>query len=431
MRSPIPYIAALAATFCFLSPALSYAADCVVPAGNNAVTLRSGPSADSAAAGTIVAGRPLPLVASLKGWYEVRVSADQTAFAAKRGTNTAACPGPAAATAPAQGARFELHAIDVGTGLSIFVRGPDFTLLYDAGSNDDIARGPDNRVVSYLKTLTPEVANIDHIILSHPHRDHVELLPDVIKTFPPRNVWNSGAYNDICGYRNFLLAISANPAIQYHTATQDSGPENWQMAAKTCYGEKQLKQPVVLQHAKRIDDSRIPIGRDAAITFLYADGTPHESANENSLVMRLDLGTHHVLFMGDAEAGGRKSPQETPLKTSIEGKLLECCVPDLAADLLIAGHHGSKTSSRDAFLDKVGAKFFVVSAGPTKYGKVTLPDEEIVTDLERRGTVYRTDLEDDACAKAPDKIGPVNDGRPGGCENIVLVISPSGIAPLD
>src|SRR5689334_23208984 len=38
--------------------------------------------------------------------------------------------------APAPGT-YQIHLIDVGTGLAILIRGADFAMLYDAGSNDD------------------------------------------------------------------------------------------------------------------------------------------------------------------------------------------------------------------------------------------------------------------------------------------------------
>ena len=41
-----------------------------------------------------------------------------------------------------------------------------------------IARGTDNRVLAYLATLSPQLTKLDHVILSHPHRDHVELMAD-------------------------------------------------------------------------------------------------------------------------------------------------------------------------------------------------------------------------------------------------------------
>ena len=54
------------------------------------------------------------------------------------------------------------------------MRGSDFTLVYDGGSNDDLARGPANRMLAYLRTVAPMLTTINYLILSHPHRDHVE-----------------------------------------------------------------------------------------------------------------------------------------------------------------------------------------------------------------------------------------------------------------
>jgi competence protein ComEC len=130
--------------------------------------------------------------------------------------------------------------------------------------------------------------------------------------------------------------------------------------------------------------------------------------------------------MGDAEAGGRKAPSTAPTGASIEGKLLACCAADVKADVLIVGHHGSKSSSRTAFLSKVGATLFVISAGPTKYQTVVLPDQEIVDEVEGLGKLFRTDLDDEACADSTAKVGPDNDGKPGGCDNVLVQIPLNG-----
>jgi hypothetical protein len=53
-----------------------------------------------------------------------------------------------------------------------------------------------------------------------------------------------------------------------------------------------------------------------------------------------------------------------------------------------------------------------------------LPDDEIIHELQRRGTVFRTDLDDPACTQAAAKIGPDADGEAGGCDNVKLEIRP-------
>jgi beta-lactamase superfamily II metal-dependent hydrolase len=420
---------------------LAAAADCVVPSSDvtNSVTLRAAPNTTSAVVGSLNVGAGLPLVASVPRWYEGRRADGSPAFVAKRWSVIGPCPAgtPVPATTPATAggtstiaastvAGFELHAIDVGTGLSVLVRGADFNLLYDAGSNDDLARGDQNRTMAYLRTLQPQVQKIDNVILSHPHRDHVELLPDVVTHFQPRDVWNSGAYNDICGYRNFLLAVAAETSVQYHTQTHDEGDEAVELGAARCYGVDQPQQMITLKHGKRIDGQTVTLGQNATMTFLYMDGSQHPDFNENSLVVRLDLGSHRVLLMGDAEAGGRKAPSIAPGGNSIEGKLLACCAAELKADVLVVGHHGSKSSSRAAFLSKVGASLFVISAGPTKYQTVVLPDQEIVDEVEGLGKLFRTDLDDDACAESTAKVGPDNDGKAGGCDNVLVHIPSNG-----
>src|SRR5206468_2948099 len=131
---------------------------------------------------------------------------------------------------------WRVHFVDVGTGLAIFVEGPDFTLVYDGGSNDDLALGSGNRLLAYLHKVRPDLQVIDHVILSHPHRDHVELLPDLFDAYQVRNVWDSGRVNDICGYRAFLQKISVEPGVVYHDAEAEAGTHIVSLPAKDCYG---------------------------------------------------------------------------------------------------------------------------------------------------------------------------------------------------
>ena len=89
---------------------------------------------------------------------------------------------------------------------------------------------------------------------------------------------------------------------------------------------------------------------------------------------------------------------------------------------------GSKTSSRKAFLDAVGAKIFVISSGPTGYSGVVLPDPEVLKELDDRGDVWRTDADDTTCRRMAAKIGPDSDDRPGGCDNIVITVQGSTVS---
>lgn len=61
---------------------------------------------------------------------------------------------------------FTIDVVDVGTGLAVLVRSSDFSLVYDAGSNDDIAPRT-NRMLAYINDVAPAFTTLDYVILSH------------------------------------------------------------------------------------------------------------------------------------------------------------------------------------------------------------------------------------------------------------------------
>jgi beta-lactamase superfamily II metal-dependent hydrolase len=398
-------------------------ADDVTPTDDvtTGVIVRASASSTSARIGRLDPGQTALLLGSVPNWYRIQLANNLHGFVPKRWTRVVTTPTPP----PAGGDTFTIDVVDVGTGLGILVRGADFNLVYDGGSNDDLARGASNRMLAYLKAVAPMMTTINYMILSHPHRDHVELLPDLFGAYQVREVWDSGRVNDICGYRAFIKAIHDGTGVKYHNALQDFGTKGYGFAASNCYGQALPAETITLNLDSRITNTAITLGHNASMTILHADGAPLPSPNDNTIVVRLDLGSTRVLLMGDAQAGARAAPSTAPDPASIEGALLACCAQDLAARLMIVGHHGSRTSSRTALLDAVGASTFIVSSGPTKYGTVTLPDQDVLTELTARGQVFRTDTNDAACAINPTKIGPDNDGRAGGCDNIRAVISPT------
>lgn len=423
----------LLAAALFAVPAQALAEDLVVQRN---VTVREAPERGSDPVVFVAPGDRLDLIGEGErrgGYYHVRLPDGRDGWVyytfvrrvAEEGEATAASGAPAPGT-------YRIHSIDVGTGLAILVEGADFTLLYDAGSNDDTAREQRNRVTSYLRAVRPELRRIDHLILSHPHKDHSELMPDVVEAYEVLHIWDSGSVNPICSYRALLEDVAAESGSTYHHATGRSGAHRAGFAAKTCYGRALPAATVTIERAEPIAIGQtVRIGDGAGLTVLHTDGTRTNQYNEASVVVRLDLGQRRLLLPGDAEAGGRRPPTDPPNASSPEGELIACCAGALRADILVAGHHGSKTSSRTAFLDAIGASHYIVSAGPTRYASVTLPDREVVEQLARRGTVWRTDLDDEACKVNEAKIGPDNDGKPGGCDNVRILIDSAGAIAAD
>lgn len=412
-----------------LSPlsAVPAAADDVTPSArvSSAVLVRQGPSTDTAILARLRPGDTATIVGEVSGWYQVELPDGTRGYVSKAWTVVI---GQASPGEPLVAAPYKVHVIDVGTGLAVFVEGRDFALLYDAGSQDDLHEGDENRVVAYIDEVRPGLARIDHVILSHPHKDHLQLMPDVFRRFQVGHVWESGRVNKTDGYCHFLKAAMAEPGAKYHDAIASNTTRTVSFSGSGCSG------PVIVRQASMMDATPVALGAGARMNFLYRDPRNHADPNGNSVVVRLDLGSRRILLAGDAEGGERELPSEPPQPNSIEAALIACCATDIRSDVLVVGHHGSLTSSRGAFLDAVGASIYAISSGPYPYRRVRLPDAEIVSELERRGQVLRTDrndlfrIEDEgrSCELNPAKIGSDADETPGGCDNILITVGTNG-----
>lgn len=406
-----------------LLSASAHAQDKVAPSSRvvAAVVVREEPTTNSEALARLRPGEVLQLADEVPGWYRVQLPDGRIGYVTK--SWTVIVREPAAAATP----QWTVHFVDVGTGLATFVEGPDFSLVYDGGSNDDFALGARNRFLAYLKKVRPDLRTINHVVISHPHRDHVELLPDLFDAYEIKHVWESGRLYDICGYRALLSKIASEPGVIYHDAHPASGVHTASLPPKICYGQS---APFMVQipHGDALRQGlKVTLGSGASMSFLTADAELHPDPNENSVVVRLDLGEKRLLFMGDAEASSeREAPTVPPRADFAEGFLVDCCSADLRSDMLVAGHHGSMSSNRVKFLDAVGAHVFVISSGPKRYGSVTLPDPPVVNELRGRGAVWQTDFDDGSCRTDAAKIGLDNDGKAGGCDNILVRIPSAG-----
>jgi competence protein ComEC len=239
----------------------------------------------------------------------------------------------------------ELTAIDVGQGDSLLVVLPGGeTMLVDGGgrlvygrqrkSNLDIG---EDVVSPYL--WSRGIRRIDVMIATHSHQDHIGGLAALMSNFRPRELWTG-----------------ANPP-----------PELLSLA-------RRLGIPAGEKHpAGRIERS------GATLEVLApSDGYVAEKVgNNDSLVLRLSYGSRSFLLTGDMERG-------------IEAKLLADGT-DLHADVLKVGHHGSRTSSTESFLEAVSPSVALISAGyENSFGH---PHPDVLARLSaRRAAILRTDL---------------------------------------
>jgi competence protein ComEC len=330
---------------------------------------------------------------------------------------------------------------DVGTGLSILVQGHDFSLLYDGGSKDDRAgpqrQGTRSRLIAYLFAslgvsgasspgsgdcvpegdswpLATADRTIDHVILSHPHDDHGNLLGEVLHCYRVVNVWDSGRINDTYFYRELMEAVAAEPAVRYHTASAVPADRGVTVKGAT------VVMPAGVAWSTFADGEVVRLGAGATMTILHADASRHADPNQNSIVVRLDLGGVSMLLTGDAESGARREPSAAP--GEVEAELLSRHRALLDVDILQVGHHGSLTSSRAAFLAAVSPRLALVGVGPFKYAKVRLPDAAVMKAVAASGAVVlRTDLHDGRACPAADRVGR-DDATPGGCDAYEITI---------
>ena len=104
--------------------------------------------------------------------------------------------------------------------------------------------------------------------------------------------------------------------------------------------------------------AKAPLPFDGAIGSLSAAGASPpstrrrttEPVNERSLVLLAEVHGRRALLTGDIESGA-------------ERELADCCAPVLHADLLKVAHHGSRTSSTEAFLEAVAPRLALISVG--------------------------------------------------------------------
>ena len=190
--------------------------------------------------------------------------------------------------------------LDVGQGLSQVVQTQNHTLLFDAG-----ARYPsgfnlgESVIIPYLQAK--QINTLDKVIISHADNDHIGGLIDVLQTFEAGEILTST-------------------------------PDKITQQSSHCYAGQQWRWDGVL------------------FEILSPTQNTRLKGNNASCVLKVSTDKFSVLLSADIEKKAEK-------------QLIKYQKEKLNSDILISPHHGSKTSSTQAFLDAVSPSTVIVSSG--------------------------------------------------------------------
>ncbi|MDF2616443.1 MAG: beta-lactamase domain protein [Sedimentibacter sp.] len=229
-----------------------------------------------------------------------------------------------------------VHFLDVGQADCTLIQLPNGEeALIDTGNYGD-----GSYITSYLKNLN--VYDIEYLILTHPHEDHIGSAKEIINNFAIEKIYMPDVVTDSNFYESTMLAIE-NKDIEI------------------IFAEPGLK----------IIDSP-----DLKFQLLSPKSMYYSELNEYSAAARLEYSSTSFLFTGDAE-----SVSELEM---VGGDF------NLDSDVLKAGHHGGRTSSSSDFLKAVTPEYSIISCGEdNSYGH---PHIETLNRLSDIGSeIYRTD----------------------------------------
>ncbi len=228
-----------------------------------------------------------------------------------------------------------VHYIDVDQADCMLLIAGDTTVLIDGGNT-----GTSREVVSYLQRYGVE--ELDLVVNTHPHGDHLGGIPAVLAKIPVETVWCSTDTYDSYLFADFKELINEQDA-------------QFQIPAPGTVFQRDALSIQVLG----------PLGKD------YTD------LNDTSLVLMVRFGDRKFLFTGDMEAFAEYQLVNSEL--------------NLKADVLKVGHHGSYSSTSQLFLEEVDPDYGIISCGyKNEYGH---PHDAPMSRLEKEEvTLFRTDL---------------------------------------
>ncbi len=247
----------------------------------------------------------------------------------------------------------EVTMLDVGQGDSLFIQLPYRMghLLVDTGGRLSFEEEPwkKRRKVSTIadQTLIPflhskGIAKLDVLILTHADQDHIGEAVRLIK-------------------RNKVKRLAVPKGFA-------RSPEDARLLKEAA------AKGVPVDELERGD--KLQVGRQE-FEVLHPARDRVTSKNNDSLVLTFTLGGKRFIFTGDLEQEGERDIIEV--------------YPHLRADVLKVGHHGSKGSTSEEWLQHLRPSYALISAG--ERNRYQHPHQEVLNKLkDQQTTVYRTDI---------------------------------------
>ena len=238
--------------------------------------------------------------------------------------------------------RMNIVALDVGQGQSILVSSADETALIDCGSGNSYISAGD---VAGDMLLSMGAKQIDYLVLTHFHTDHVSGLPALLaRVKAERMIMPRPDKTDEMG--QMVLKLAERHDVDVSFIEKDT---------TFAFGEAELRVNAPVRQLTKLGDAE----------------------NENGLTVLCSAGEFDFLVTGDMDKATEK-------RLVAQKKL-----PDV--ELMMVGHHGSDGSSSEELLTAVKPETAIISVGGNSYGH---PAEGALQRLAKQGVeLYRTDLQ--------------------------------------
>lgn len=234
------------------------------------------------------------------------------------------------------GEAIEIHFIDVGQGDGALIKTPFGNVIVDSGPKDQ-----SESFINYLKA--EGVSSIKYAIFTHPHEDHMGSAQFVLDEFEIENVIMNDRVSTSKFFENALDVIEKK---DINTICAKAGD---------VYYVGDLKMTILSPRSEKYKNDDI---------------------NNSSIILYVEYGGRSFIFTGDAE-----KEAEYEVVNAYGANAIVC-------DVLKIGHHGSSSSSTDAFLACVSPAYAVISVGAdNSYGH---PSKEVISRLESRNIIYYT-----------------------------------------